>query len=296
MNLSQWRLAAKFNLVFVLVFTLGVLTAGAIFNSILQQQARTVVGGQASLMMQNALAIRNYTTKQIKPVLPVEKDGRFVPQTVPAYSAQKAFDYLREQYPQFYYKEATLNPTNPNDLAEAWQATLVHRFRKDPKLKEIAGIRDTPNGQYFYLSRPLRITDPACLQCHSVPSAAPAVMIKDYGSKRGFGWKMHEVVGAQIVSVPIGVPQAIARKITFLMMGSLAAVLLLTLLILNLMLKFIVVNPVTKLAAAADQISKGNVEVDELPVQGNDEIATLSGSFNRMLRSLKQAIKMLEGS
>jgi protein-histidine pros-kinase len=121
-------------------------------------------------------------------------------------------------------------------------------------------------------------------------------MVKDYGSRNGYGWKMNEVIGAQVVSVPIGVPQSIARKITLLMMGSLAAVLLLTLVILNLMLHFIVVNPVKKLASAADQISKGNIEVDDLPVHGEDEIATLSGSFNRMLRSLKQAIKMLDGS
>lgn len=296
MNLSHWRLAAKFNLVFVFVFTLSILIAGAIFNSILQQQARTIVINQAKLMMENALAVRNYTSKQIKPVLPVEHNGRFVPQTVPAYSAQKAFAYLRQQYPQFYYKEATLNPTNPNDRVEDWERLIVNRFRKEKELKEVVGVRDTTKGQYLYLSRPLRITDKNCLQCHSTPAKAPAVMIKDYGSRNGFGWKMNEVVGAQVVSVPIGVPQSIARRITYLMMGSLAAVLLLTLVILNVMLQFIVVDPVKKLAKAADEISKGNIEVDDLPVNGEDEIATLSGSFNRMLRSLKQAIKMLDGA
>jgi HAMP domain-containing protein len=44
----------------------------------------------------------------------------------------------------------------------------------------------------------------------------------------------------------------------------------------------------------ADEISKGNLEVAAMPVSGRDEIAALSGSFNRMYLSLKKAIQMLE--
>lgn len=294
MKLQNWRLAPKFNLVFLLVFTASILIAGTIFNSLLQQQARQVVTGNARLMMENALAIRKYTSKQIKPVLASESKGKFVPQTVPAFASQKSFEYLRANYPEYFYKEAVSNPTNLRDKTAPWEEAIVNRFRKEDDLKEIVGIRDTPKGQYLYMSRPLRVTEQPCLQCHSVPSAAPAAMLADYGSKNGFGWKLHSVIGAQVVSVPISLPQQIARRITGLMMGSLASVLLVTLLILNVMLRQIVVEPVKRLAHSADEISKGNLEVKDLPVRGDDEIAMLSGSFNRMQRSLKQAIKMLD--
>jgi len=294
--LSKFRLAAKFNLVFLLVFIASIASAGAIFNNLLQSQARQVVADQARLMMSNALAIRSYTTKDIKPVLSFEKNGKFIPQTVPAYSAKQAFSYLKENYPDFLYREAALNPTAPADMASDWEATIINRFRKEANTKEIIGVRNTPKGEYFYMARPLKVTAQNCLSCHSTPQVAPATMLAEYGRKNGFGWKLHETIGAQVVSVPVKVPQAIARRITILMMGALAAVLLLTLVILNVMLQFIVISPVQKLAGVADEISKGNVDVGELPVIGNDEIATLSGSFNRMIRSLRQAIRMLDGS
>ena len=40
----------------------------------------------------------------------------------------------------------------------------------------------------------------------SAPGAAPASMVAQYGPANGFGWQLNEVIGAQIVSVPLGVP------------------------------------------------------------------------------------------
>ncbi len=44
----------------------------------------------------------------------------------------------------------------------------------------------------------------------------------------------------------------------------------------------------------ADEISKRNLNVPELPVKGSDEISQLARSFNRMYVSLVKAIQMLE--
>jgi len=56
-----------------------------------------------------------------------------------------------------------------------------------------------------------------------------------------------------------------------------------------------VILPVKRLCATADEISKGNLDVPELPVTGKDEVSALADSFNRMYRSLVKAIKMIEG-
>jgi len=42
------------------------------------------------------------------------------------------------------------------------------------------------------------------------------------------------------------------------------------------------------------EISKGNLDLGELPARGKDEISTLAASFNRMHRSLATAMKRLE--
>jgi len=119
-------------------------------------------------------------------------------------------------------------------------------------------------------------------------------MIKAYGSANGFGWKPNEVVAAQIVSVPMALPVGIANRAFRTLMLYLGLVGLGTLVVLDLALVSIVIRPVTRLSRAADEISKGNLDVPELPVQGKDEIAGLASSFNRMHVSLKKAIHLLE--
>jgi HAMP domain-containing protein len=67
-----------------------------------------------------------------------------------------------------------------------------------------------------------------------------------------------------------------------------------SLLLFNVVLDMAVILPVKRLSATADAISKGNLDVPELPVKGNDEVSALADSFNRMYRSLVKAIKMIE--
>ncbi len=86
-------------------------------------------------MMETALSMRDYTTKQIKPLLIGEKtDTNLHPQIVPAYAATESFNYLRAKYPEYSYKEATLNPTNPRDRPADWEADVIRYFRDNPNV------------------------------------------------------------------------------------------------------------------------------------------------------------------
>jgi hypothetical protein len=139
-------------------------------------------------------------------------DNEFHPQSVPAFAATEIFTYLREKFPEYFYKEATLNPTNPRNRTSDWEADVVHQFRNNTKLTEFQKERDTPTGASLVLARPIKIGNVSCLTCHSTPDKAPPEMIKLYGSANGFGWKLDEIIGAQIVSVPAAVPMALADK------------------------------------------------------------------------------------
>ena len=119
-------------------------------------------------------------------------------------------------------------------------------------------------------------------------------MIRVYGSANGFGWKPNEIVGAQIVSVPMALAISIAKEAFGTLLIYLAGVVLVTAVALDLVLFLTVVKPVSKLSALADQISLGNMDLPELPVHGKDEIAKLAGSFNRMYISLAKAVRLLE--
>ncbi len=288
------KLLAKFTLVFLFVFGAGLALAGWASRQFLRQNAEEQVLQQARLMMENMRSTRTYTTRQIKPLLVAvqERDRSFLPQTVPAFAATESFNYLRPSYPDYAYKEATLNPTNLRDRAVDWEADLINSFRNHAKQTEIVGERDTPTGPSLFLARPI-VADPPCLACHDKPKGAPPAMIRAYGTANGFGWKPGEIVGAQIVSVPMAVSIRMADTGFRTLMVSLTAIFLTTLLLLDVLLYFTVVRPVVRLSRMADQISMGNFETPELPVTSGDEISQLAGSFNRMRRSLEKAINML---
>lgn len=286
-------LRLKFNIVLALVFAAGIAVSAYVSHALLQENAKQEVLRNAGLMMEAALSIRGYTVSQVKPHLESQLQETFLPQTVPAFAATETFNTLRKKYPDFMYKEATLNPTNPRDRAVEWESDVVSYFRNDANMKEFTNERDTPTGRMLYIARPITIRDPACLACHSVPSAAPASMIKLYGENNGFGWKHMETVGAQIVSVPMALPVKNANDTFRVFMGSLAAIFVVTFIVLNAMLSSMILRPITRMSAAADKISQGDFDVPEFG-KGKDEISTLGVSFNRMRRSLQKALKLIE--
>jgi len=286
-------LRLKFNLVLLVVFILGLGVSAYVSYELLQRNARDEVLRSAGLMMEAALSMRAYTVGHVRPNLRVVED-EFLPQSVPAFGATEIMRQLRKTHPDYTYKEAALNPTNPRNRATEWEVDIINDFRNFAEHKEISGARLTPSGPSLYLARPFTIKDGACLSCHTNADSAPPAMVKVYGPSNGYGWKLGEVIGAQIVSVPMAVPIEKAHHTFLVFMGSLATVFALVFIILNAMLSLLIVRPMRRMAAAADKISVGAFDIPELPARGKDEVALLAKSFNRMRRSLEKALRLIE--
>jgi HAMP domain-containing protein len=288
------KLLVKFNLVFLVVFALGLGGSGLIARKLLQDGAHQEVIERARLMMESALAVSSYTATQIAPLLETQMKYSFLPQSVPAYSSHEVLNSLRKNHPEFAYKPAMLNPTNPRDRAQDWEEDVIQQFRQDDSRTEFIGERDTPTGRLLYIARPIKLTNPACLRCHSTVDAAPPTLVEKYGSANGFGWKLNEALGAQVVSVPMSVPLARADRAFGVVMGLLAGVFLLIGVALNLLLWLLVVRPVSRLSKLADRVSLGELNAPEFATGSRDEIGTLADSFARMRKSLVAAMKMLD--
>ncbi len=288
------RLLLKFNLILLLVFGSGVAIAGYWSHRFLERSARSQVLEQARLMMGAAGGMRTYTSEQVGPLLDPhpERSKGFLPQIVPAYSATEVFNYLRAAYPDYSYKEASLNPTNVRDHAADWEADVIQIFRNHPQQQDFSAERETPAGRVLFLAKPLFV-DMSCLQCHSTPDKAPPAMVKIYGADHGFGWNVGEAIAIQVVSVPMAIPLKMADRAFKALMLSLGGISLLTLIVLDVAVAMVVIRPVTRLSRTADRISTGDLNVPEIPVTGSDEISELARSFNRMYLSLVKAIRML---
>ncbi len=290
------KLLVKFNLLLIAVFSLGLFLISFAARTFLQKQAQSEVLREAGLMSASALATRDYTEKEISPLLEKTADHAaiFLPQTIPFFAATNTFEQLRQSYPDYTYKEATLNPTNLRDRATDWEADIINHFRSFPEEKEMVRTRAGASETSLYLAHPIR-AEQGCLQCHSVPSAAPRAMLKRYGNRNGFGWNLGEIVGAQIISVPTTVPLQLAQKGLRELLIDLSAIFLFAILLIDAGLYLIVIRPLRTISNSADRISQGEMDLDQLAVSGNDEVAQVTRSFNRMHTSLKKAIDLLNG-
>jgi protein-histidine pros-kinase len=286
-------LRMKFNLVLLLAFVIGLGLAAYLSDQILKRNAREEVLQNARIMMESAMGARAYTVQRIQPLLTLQMKREFRPETVAAFAARQSFQALREKFPEYTYKEAALNPTNPNDRASDWEADIIHEFRNNAERKELIVERDTPTGRMLNLARPLGIYNENCLVCHGRVEDAPKTMTDIYGVNNGFGWKLGEIIGAQVVTVPMSVPLERARQTFTTFMILLGGVFVLLLVLLNILLHFVVIRPVVRMAGIATDVSMGKPDVPEYVRQGKDEIASLSQSFNRMRLSLENAMKML---
>ena len=290
----RMSLAAKFNVVFLAIFGVGFVAASVVTNVLLQANAREETLQSARVLMQAATAARAYTTGQIVPLLQTRLKYEFLPQSVPSYAATEHLNTLLKSYPEFSYKEATLNPTNLRDRASDWEADLVNNLRANPTTTELVGQRSTSTGPALYLARPLQIKNPACLACHSVPDAAPKTMLDIYGRNNGFGWKHMEIIGAQVVSVPMEVPLQRANVMLRTYMLSMLGIFVFLFVALNIMVHLFVTRRITQMSRLADQVSLGEFNAEKFNVKGNDELSALARSFGRMRTSLVSAMKMLE--
>ena len=286
-------LRLKFNLVMLVVFAAGLVGTGYLSYELLHRNARDEVLRNAGVMMEAALSMRGYTVGKVRPLLPYDPD-KFLPESVPAFAATEIMGLLRKKYPDYSYKEAALNPTNPRNRAVDWESDILNSFRAGTVNAEISGVRDTPTGRSLYLARPLQIRDEACLSCHTNAEMAPPAMVKLYGPNNGFGWKLNEVIATQIVSVPMDLPIRNANRAFVTFMSSLTVVFAVLFVLLNVMLTLLIVQPITQLSATAEQISKGRLDAPDFSDKGRDEVSQLGQAFNRMRRSLEKAIALIE--
>lgn len=297
--LKNLKLSQKFNLLLLSIFLGAVILSGVAFSAILNRNTEQEVTAKANLLLNTMLSVRHYTLTQVNPQLAprLETEPEFLPQTVPGYSAREVMEELRRNpdYSDFFYKEATLNPTNLRDKADGFETELVEKFRQDAQLAEQTGYRESPAGNLFYIARPIQIKDAKCLRCHNTPEEAPKSQLATYGSTNGFGWKLNEIVGAQIISVPASGVMNTARKAFLLLMGIVTTAFALVLLVINLLLKRAIIQPIDRMAKVANEVSMGNMEA-EFEQTSKDEIGKLAAAFNRMKTSLVMAMNMLGGS
>lgn len=294
-RLKKLNLSKQLSLI-LSVILIGGLAIGAPSVAILMNsKAENQISLQAQILLATTSAVRDYTNSQIRPYLSKNLENEFLPQTIPAYSAREVFENFRadRSWQDYYYKEATLNPTNLRDLADRFETKIVNRFRQEKSLEKLRGFREVDSGKLFYIAKPLAVTKPSCLECHGTPEAAPKSAIELYGTENGFGWKLNEIVAARIVYVPANKVFEKARKSFIRVMSIIIVMFVSTILTLNWWLNRSIVSPLNDMTRTAEAISKGDIEV-KFKQNSQDEVGRLAKAFSLMRITLKITTNTIE--
>jgi HAMP domain-containing protein len=277
----------------LLVFVIALFAGGGGFYLLLKNDAMNNAEGEARVLLSSAMAIRGYTTQHILPNLTKLHDAVFHEETVPAFAAQTVFRSLGAGDSAYTYHEAALNPTSVSDRAGPFEVELIRQFRNDAGLKEVRGILDQGGQRLFYLARPIQIKDPKCIICHDTPARAPKPMIAKYGPNNGFGWKVGDIIGVQLLTVPVTKQFRNTLELVGILMGGLALIFAIAYFALTAAMEATVAAPLDRLAEAAEQASRSTSETPSLPVTGAGEIRVLAEAIQRLRVSLTKALAQL---
>jgi HAMP domain-containing protein len=281
-------------LVLIVSFAIASLLGAGGFYLVLHQRALQRTALEAGRFLTTATAIRTYTDAQVGPALRNAPNNQFYEVTVPAFAAQTIYRTVQATYPGYTYREPALNPTNPDDRPTPEEVALINRFRADPALKELSGIRDDADGEVYYLARPIKVTED-CLNCHDTPQRAPAAMIAKYGPNNGFGWHPGETVAIQSLTLPAANELRETGEIAMTLVGGLLIVFIITYFALTLSIDSLLVRPLQLLAQAAESVSLTREARMPLPRSGATEIRALVAAIERLRTSLRKALRQASG-
>lgn len=288
MNVRTIRSIVRGNL--LMIFLVALFAGGGGFYLLLENAALDQAEQEARLVLATAMSIRSYTTDRILPQLSRQHDGVFHEETVPFFATQTVFRGVSGQDSAYAYRESALDPTSPADRAAPFEVELIREFRDDAKLGEKRGVMDANGNRLFYLARPIRIEDRACLACHDTPARAPQALLTKYGSANGFGWKLGEVIGVQLVTVPVTKEFRSTLQLVAVLIGGLALIFAIAFFALNAAMDVAVVTPLGELAEAAEHASRAESAQPPLPQSGTREIRLLALSIQRLRESLAKAL------
>jgi len=282
----------KFLLAILCVGGAGMFLGGWALTGTLHRSAESQIASRAEMLMNAMVAVRTYTKEHVRPQLKEIQESReeFIKETVPSFSASSVFDNFKknDDYKDYQYRESVLNPTNPLNKSDQFETVeVVDKFRADGDLKSLSGFRPSPQGRLFYTARPLKITDKACLDCHTTPDLAPRQQIATYGKEGGYGWNMQETVGAQIVYVPADRVIKSGRQSAITPLLIFAGMFVFILGVTGFLLRSTVLRPVHQLAEVAQSLSRGErgaggAKALSRTASRGDELGSLARTFTSM--------------
>ncbi|MEJ7619408.1 MAG: DUF3365 domain-containing protein [Aquificaceae bacterium] len=242
---------------------------------------------------------REYVRKTLRPLIfdflarakgCVQEDFILEAQSSSFFTAS-IFNMVNEKMPDFQLRQVAYNPINPKNNPKPEEAKIIN-FMKATNQKEYVGVIEM-NGQRYFVHAFGKVAEAGCMQCHSTREAMPKSLVAKYNPQYDPNWKVGELVGAVMVSVPFEAILLRAQLNGLIRGLAVFSIFLAITLFIVVALDRLVFKPVEELQRRAEEIAKGNVD-EPIEVKSDDEIGKLAESFERMRVSIKKVIDLLK--
>lgn len=278
-KLARLKLASQFTLFLSIIFIIGITLGGYSLSKALEQKAYSEMSYRGQMVMQMTDAVSSYTIQEIAPLMTqlTDTQAEFIPEIIPSLAAQKVVDRLKHdwKYKDFIYKPATLNPTNLDNQADLFEAKLIEQFNRDRTLNSLSDFRYLAGKKLFYTARPLTVTDSNCLKCHSTPESAPKSHVEKYGTRNGYGWKLNQVIGSQIIYIPASEVLINVRRAIFLFLSIFMSIFALVIVSTKYLVSGRVIQPLKPMAKIAQIITHETIDVNQIRILERQELTKI---------------------
>jgi HAMP domain-containing protein len=285
-------LRKKFNIVLITIMLFSISVSIFASGYILNKSAQNNVVNNARLLLTTVEASDSFTSNIAHPALLRALPGKYVVEVMSsAFSTRSVFEKIKEKYPEFYFKQAVINPRNRKNLADTFETRIIEQFANNPQKKEWLGYRDINGDCDFIILKPI-VAEEKCMRCHSRAEKAPQEIVDRYGDKAAFGMIVGEVVGALSISVPATEVFQKARKNVIIINSIFLFCFASLIIIINLFFQRIIIKPLYRLSNMVGVISAGNTAI-KIETNNNDEINDLAKGIELMRTSINLALKRL---
>lgn len=215
------------------------------------------------------------------------EDGTFRTKHLVCVVAAKSISMLFTTETDYSIRFTNDTPRQAANAPDAFEQEALAAFNADPDRKAFWRVVDAGDGtRVFRYTEPLYVTE-SCLECHGDPVGE----LDQYGYPKE-GMQVGQVGGAMSITEPMGIYAAgiqdsmmqQAIMVLFMMVAAFIGLYFVT--------SRLVLQPIDELRSAAGAVGKGDfnytLTVPDPGERPRDELAELTGEFDRMARDLER--------
>lgn len=285
----RFKIAVSIGVIMVALMAVDILWNLSLQNAQAENEARE----KAEVLASEMRAAWDFVDMN-QDVINRAEDGTFRTKHLVCVVAAKSISMLFTTETDYSIRFTNDTPRQAANAPDEFEQEALAAFNADPERKAFWRVVDAGDGtRVFRYTEPLYVTE-SCLECHGDPVGE----LDQYGYPKE-GMQVGQVSGAMSITEPMdiyaaGIQDSMMQQaimVLFMMVAAFIGLYFVT--------SRLVLRPIDELRSAAGAVGKGDfnytLTVPDPGERPRDELAELTGEFDRMARDLEALYADLEG-